>query len=50
MLNLMNAMQDQALLKSMAESLRQPEGRAELIKMMANPEFQEETKRVSDDL
>merc|ERR1719221_1999821 len=38
------------LLKGMAEGLRQPEGRAELIKMMANPRFQEEAKRVSDDL
>merc|ERR1719265_589532 len=46
----MNAMQDPLLLRGIAEGLRQPEGRAELIKMMANPRFQEETKRVSDDL
>jgi hypothetical protein len=46
MLNLMNAMQDSSLLKGMAEGLRQPEGRAELIKMMANPRFQEEAQRV----
>jgi len=50
MLNLMNAMQDSSLLKGMAEGLRQPEGRAELIKMMANPRFQEQAKRMSDDL
>jgi len=50
MLNLMNAMTDPSLLKGMAEGLRQPEGRAELIKMMANPNFQEQAKRVSEDL
>merc|ERR1719437_50210 len=50
MLNLMNAMQDPSLLKGMAAGLRQPEGRAELVKMMANPKFQEQAKRVSDDL
>jgi len=50
MLNLMSAMQDPSLLKGMAEGLRQPEGRAELIKMMADPSFQEQAKRVADDL
>jgi hypothetical protein len=50
MLNLMNAMLDPSLLKGMAEGLRQPEGRAELIKMMANPDFQEQAKRVAEDL
>merc|ERR1719379_3360743 len=50
MLNLMNAMLDPSLLKGMAESLRQPEARAELIKMMANPDFQEQAKRVAEDL
>jgi len=50
MLNLMNAMQDQSLLKVMAEDLRQPEGKAELIKMMANPDFQQDAKRVAEDL
>merc|ERR1719327_838156 len=34
----------------MAEGLRQVEGKAELIKMMANPSFQEQAKRVADDL
>merc|ERR1719171_2386956 len=50
MLNLMNAMRDPVLLKGMADGLRQPEGRAELIKMMADPKFQEQAKQVSDDL
>merc|ERR1719377_411396 len=50
MLNLMNAMQDPSLLKEMAEGLRQVEGKAELIKMMANPDFQEQAGRVADDL
>jgi hypothetical protein len=50
MQNLMNAMQDPLLLKGMAEGLRQPEGRAELIKMMANPTFQDQAQRISEDL
>jgi hypothetical protein len=50
MLNLMNAMLDPSLLEGMAEGLRQPEGKAELIKMMANPDFQEQAKLVVDDL
>jgi len=50
MLNLMNAMQDPSLLKGMAEGLRQVEGKAELVKMMANPDFQEQAGRVANDL
>merc|ERR1719450_1557165 len=50
LLNLRNAMRDPALLKEMADALRQPEGRAELIKMMANPDFQEQAKRAAADL
>merc|ERR1719277_1693826 len=50
MLNLMSAMLDQSLLQGMAEGLRQPEGRAELIKMMADPKFQAQAKRMSEDL
>merc|ERR1719450_1286332 len=46
LLNLKNAMQDPSLLKEMAAGLRHPEGRAELVKMMANPMFQEQAKRV----
>jgi hypothetical protein len=34
----------------MAEGLRQPEGKAELIKMMADPSFQAEAKEAADDL
>merc|ERR1739848_559843 len=36
--------------KEMAEGLRHPEGRAELIKLMANPKFQEQAKRVADNM
>jgi hypothetical protein len=50
LLNLKNAMRDPALLKEMAEGLRQSEGRAELIKMMANPKFQEQSKRLADNM
>merc|ERR1719329_2099765 len=48
LLNLKNAMYDPAVLKEMADGLRHPEGRAELVKMMANPQFQEQAKRVVD--
>jgi len=48
LLNLKHAMRDTSLLKDMAEGLRHPEGRAELIKMMANPRFQEQSKRLAD--
>merc|ERR1719217_285261 len=37
-------------MKEMAEGLRRVEGKAELVKMMANPDFQEQAKRVADDL
>jgi len=50
LLNLKNAMQDPSLLKEMAAGLRHPEGRAELVKMMANPMFQEQAKRVADNM
>jgi hypothetical protein len=49
-MNLKNAMQDPSLLKDMAETLRQPEGRAELVKMMANPRFHEQAKSVADNM
>jgi hypothetical protein len=48
LLNLKHAMRDTSLLKDMSEGLRHPEGRAELIKMMANPRFQEQSKRLAD--
>merc|ERR1712100_914311 len=34
----------------MAAGLRHPEGRAELVKMMANPTFQDQAKRVTDNM
>jgi len=40
--NLKNAMHDQALLSEVAQMLRQPEGRAQLVKMMSEPKFQEQ--------
>jgi len=42
MANLKQAMRDPDLLADVAAGLRQPEGRAELIKMLANPDFQEQ--------
>jgi hypothetical protein len=42
MANLKQAMNDQALLVDVADGLRHPEGRAELIKMLANPSFQQQ--------
>jgi len=50
LLNLKNTMRDPSLAKEMAAGLRHPEGRAELVKMMANPKFQEQAKRVSDNM
>jgi len=48
LLNLKSAIYDPAVLKEMADGLRHPEGRAELVKMMANPMFQEQAKQVVD--
>jgi len=42
MANLKQAMRDPDLLADVAAGLRQPEGRAELIKMLANPIFQQQ--------
>jgi hypothetical protein len=42
MANLKQAMRDPDLLADVAAGMRQPEGRAELIKMLANPDFQEQ--------
>jgi hypothetical protein len=50
LLNLKNAMRDPSLLKEMADGLRHVEGRAELIKLMANPRFQEQAKRLADNM
>jgi len=46
--NLKSAMHDPSLLSEVAQMLRQPEGRAELIKMMANPQFQDQAKRAAE--
>jgi hypothetical protein len=50
LLNLKSAMRDPSLLKEMAQGLRHTEVRAELIKMMANPKFQEQSKRLADSM
>jgi len=42
--NLRHAMHDASLLAEVAQMLRRPEERAQLIKMMANPDFQEQAK------
>merc|ERR1719265_3097206 len=44
--NLRNAMNDPSVLSEVAQYLRQPEGRAELIKLMAHPNFQGQAKHV----
>jgi len=48
--NLKMAMHDPSLLQDVAEGLRHPEGRAELIKMMADPNFQAQAKRIAEQL
>jgi len=45
--NLRNAMKDPSLLSQVAQYLRQPEGRAELIKLMADSNFQGQAKHVA---
>merc|ERR1712039_873097 len=46
MANLRQAMRDPSLLADVASGLRHPEGRAELIKMLANPSFQQQVKSI----
>jgi len=48
LLNLKNAMKNPSLMKETAQALRSPEGSGELVKMMANPRFQEQAKRIAD--
>jgi hypothetical protein len=48
--NLKNAMGDQALMSEVAQWLRHPEGRAELVKVMADPSFQEQAKQVAEQM
>merc|ERR1719491_2705573 len=42
--NLKMAMRDQSLMSEVAEGMRQPEGLAELVKIMADPKFQKQAK------
>eukprot|EP00427_Karlodinium_veneficum_P062432 CAMPEP_0169337370 /NCGR_PEP_ID=MMETSP1017-20121227/17372_1 /TAXON_ID=342587 /ORGANISM="Karlodinium micrum, Strain CCMP2283" /LENGTH=384 /DNA_ID=CAMNT_0009432885 /DNA_START=57 /DNA_END=1211 /DNA_ORIENTATION=+ len=44
MSNLKHAMHDPSLLADVARTLRHPEGRAELIKILANPSFQQQMR------
>jgi hypothetical protein len=48
LLNLKNAMKNPSLMKETAQALRSSEGSGELVKMMANPRFQEQAKRIVD--
>nr|QPB44616.1 fucoxanthin chlorophyll a-c binding protein [Karenia mikimotoi] len=48
--NLKMAMRDPSFMSEVAEGLRHPEGRAELIKMMANPSFQEQANNVAEQM
>jgi len=48
--NFKYAMYDQTLLGEVAQMLRQPEGRAQLTKMMANPSFQKEAKLAAEQM
>merc|ERR1719203_245852 len=42
--NLKMAMRDQSLMSEVAEGMRQPEGRAELIRIMADQKFQKQAE------
>jgi hypothetical protein len=46
--NLKQAMRDPSLLADVARELRRPEGRAELVKMLANPTFQQQMEALID--
>jgi hypothetical protein len=48
MANLKHAMHDPSLLADIAQGLRHPEGQGELVKMLANPSFQQEMKDLID--
>jgi hypothetical protein len=50
MANLKMAIRNPSLLTEIGQWLRHPDGRAQLIKMMANPQFQEEAKEVVEKL
>merc|ERR1719440_869127 len=49
MANLKQAMHDPSLLASIAQELRLPEGRAELVKMMASSSFQQQMKTLIEE-
>merc|ERR1719293_627160 len=46
MTNLKQAMHDPSLLSDVARELRHPEGQVELVKMLANPNFQQQMKNL----
>jgi len=48
--HLEKAMHDPSLLAGMAHGLREPEGLADLTKLMANPDFQKQAKHVVDEM
>jgi len=50
MFNLDNALSDQSLMSEVAQQLRQPESRAELIKLMADPSFEEQAKQLAKEM
>jgi len=50
MANLEKAMNDPVLMSEVAQGLREPQGRAELIKLMANPNFQEQARFLSEQM
>mmetsp|Transcript_97467 Transcript_97467/g.178666 ORF Transcript_97467/g.178666 Transcript_97467/m.178666 type:complete len:376 (+) Transcript_97467:89-1216(+) len=47
MANLQKAMNDKQLLSEVAQMLKEPENLAEMIKMMANPKFREQSNQVA---
>jgi len=50
MINLEKAMNDKQLLSEVAEMLKQPENLAQMIKMMADPNFQKQSKQVAEQM
>jgi hypothetical protein len=48
--NLNKAMLDQSLMSEVAEGMRQPEGRAELVKVMADSKFQKQAKTLIEQM
>ena len=48
--NLKNAVHDPSLMSEVAGELRSLEGRAELIKLMASPKFQDQAKSVAEQM